>query len=76
MSLHKEISFETETKGEPDSSPGYAGKLRCSVSPVMTSPPSSTSKTLIPNSKIGNYKTPCATRLLITAGKRRPDTGD
>ena len=31
MSLHKEISFETETKGEPDSSPGYAGKLRCSV---------------------------------------------
>ena len=33
MSLHKEISFETETKGEPDSSPGYAGKLRCSGPP-------------------------------------------
>jgi len=25
MSLDKETSFETEIKGEPDSSPGYAG---------------------------------------------------
>ena len=33
MSLDKETSFETEIKGEPDSSPGYAGKLRCSGPP-------------------------------------------